>query len=94
MENEYGLKSKEYELVLSNLYDQPVTIKGDDVYDINGNEIYYEDSDGDWIKKEYDTNNNLIYQEYSNDYWEKYEYDTNGNIIYRENSDGYIEDNR
>ena len=64
------------------------------LYDSNGNEIYYEDSDGYWIKREFDSNGNLIYYENSNGYWSKKEYDTNGNKIYYENSNGAIEDNR
>ena len=94
MRDQYGLKGNEYELVLSKLFNQPVSIKSNRVYDTNGNEIYYEDSDGNWFKKEYDTNDNLIYYENSHGYWEKYEYDTNGKLIYRENSDGVIIDNR
>lgn len=35
------------------------------LYDTNGNEIYYEDSDGDWYKQEYDTNGNGVYYENS-----------------------------
>jgi len=38
----------------------PFTIK-----DSNGNEIYWEDSDGYWIKSEYDSNGNQIYYETS-----------------------------
>jgi hypothetical protein len=65
MRDNYGLRSEEYELVLSKVYDQPVTIKGNWVYDSNGNEIYSEDSDGSWYKYEYDQNNNFIYYENS-----------------------------
>ena len=65
MREMYGLKQDEYELVLSKVYDQPVTIKGNWVYDSNGNEIYSEDSDGSWYKYEYDQNNNFIYYENS-----------------------------
>ena len=90
----YGLKDNEYSLVLSKVFNQPVTIDGNHVYDQNGNRIYHEDSNGFWVKREYDTNGNLIYWETSNGYWAKYEYDTNGNEIYYENSDGVIEDNR
>jgi hypothetical protein len=62
----------------------PFTIK-----DSNGNEIYWEDSDGYWIKSEYDSNGNEIYWEESNGYWSKKEYDSKGNEIYWEDSDGY-----
>ena len=91
---QYGLSTDEYELIMSKVYNQPVTIKGDYVYNTNGNQIYYENSYGDWFKVEYNTNGNKIYFENSNGDWVKYEYDTNGNKIYYENSDGYIEDRR
>ncbi len=32
-------------------------------YDIRGNIIYYENSNGDWVKTEYDDENNEIYYE-------------------------------
>ena len=47
MKEMYGLSEKEYPLVLSKLYNQPVTIKSNRVYGTNGNEIYWEDSNGD-----------------------------------------------
>ena len=88
MREMYGLKQDEYELVLSKVYDQPVTIKGNWVYDSNGNQLYSENSNGTWYKKEYDNQGNNIYLENSNGNWIKYEYDTNGNLIYFENSNG------
>jgi len=94
MKDNYGLKDNEMELVLPKLYDQPVSIEGNRVYDTNGNEIYYENSNGYWVKKEYDTNGNMIYSETSDGFWVKKEYDNQGNLIYTETSDGYIEDNR
>jgi hypothetical protein len=94
MKNQYGLRPDEYELVLSKVFKGPVTIKGNNVYDINGNTIYSEYSDGYWTKKEYDDNGKIIYQEFSNGSWVKREYDSNGNKIYYEDSIGVIEDNR
>ena len=91
---QYGLKDGECELIISKVFNQPVTIKFNSVYDINGKEIYYETSNGNWAKWEYDNNGNNIYSEDSNGYWHKYEYDTNGNNIYYENSNGVIRDNR
>ena len=91
---QYGLKDDECVLVLSKVYNQPVTIKGGYVYNTNGNIIYRENSNGSWYKVEYDTNGNEIYFERSDGYWEKWEYNTNGNEIYFENSDGIIKDNR
>ena len=89
MKDNYGLKRNEYELVLSKVYNQPVTIKGRSVYDVQGNIIYRETSNGFWEKSEYDTNGNKIYVERSDGYWEKSEYDTNGNKIYFEDSNGF-----
>ena len=88
---QYGLKGNEYKLILSKVFNQPVTIKSNRVYDTNGKEIYYEDSYGLWVKKEYDDNDNEIYQEYSNGSWLKREYDTNNNEIYFEKNNGYWE---
>jgi len=62
----------------------PFTIK-----DSNGNDIYCEDSDGYWYKREYDSNGNDIYYENSDGYWRKSEHDSNGNEIYWEASHGY-----
>jgi hypothetical protein len=64
--------------------DFPFTIKNE-----NGKEIYYENSDGYWIKKEFDLNGKEIYTENSNGAWVKREFDLNGKEIYYENSDGY-----
>ena len=48
MRDMYGLKDGEYSLVLSKVYNQPVSIKIDRyVYDTDGNLIYYENSDGE-----------------------------------------------
>jgi uncharacterized protein RhaS with RHS repeats len=58
------------------------------------NMIYYEYSDGDWVKREYDEKGNLIYGENSNGYWTKREYDEKGNMIYFEDSEGVIIDKR
>ena len=44
-----------------NVKDFPFEIK-----DKNGNQIYYENSDGFWVKLEYDSNGNEIYFENSN----------------------------
>ena len=67
-----------------NVTDFPFEIK-----DKNGNQIYSENSDGYWEKREYDSNGNVIYYETSNGYWVTQEYDSNGNRIYFENSRGY-----
>jgi hypothetical protein len=64
------------------------------IEDKNGNTIYSENSDGDWVKWEYDSNRNTIYSENSDGDWVKWEYNLGGNVIYCETSNGYIEDNR
>ena len=66
MRDNYGLSEKEYPLVLSKVFNEPVTIKGNSVYNPNGNEIYFEYSNGFWVKYEYNTNGNKIYYEDSN----------------------------
>jgi hypothetical protein len=43
-----------------NIKEFPFVIK-----DSNGQEIYYEYSNGSWFKREYDSNGNLIYYENS-----------------------------
>lgn len=65
-----------------------------EIRDKNNNQIYWEDSEGYWCKREFDSNKNLIYREDSNGYWYKREYDKNNNQIYWENSEGIIIDNR
>ena len=91
MKDNYGLSEKEYELVLSKVYNQSVRIKGKRVYNTSGKQIYFERNDGFWEKFESDTNGKVIYRENSTGYWEKFEYDTNGKVIYRENSTGFWE---
>ena len=78
-----ALTDNEYKLILSKIFNQPVTIKGDDVYNTNGNRIYTENSDGDWVKREYDANGNEIYYENDNGDWVKREYDEQGREIYK-----------
>tara|TARA_B100000497_G_scaffold65289_1_gene73836 strand:+ start:55 stop:414 length:360 start_codon:yes stop_codon:yes gene_type:complete len=94
MKDAYGLKDSEYEMVLSRMFNQSVTIRGHYVYNTDGNLIYHENSDGYWEKREYDTNDNEIYYEDSDGFWYKKEYDDQGNKIYYEDSYGVIRDNR
>ena len=63
------------------------------IKDSKGKQIYYENSDGYWAKREFDSKGNQIYLEKSGGYWVKYEYDSNGNVIYWESSLGSIYDN-
>ncbi len=64
------------------------------LFDVNNNQVYYEDVKRYWWKSEYDLNNNGIYYENSRGYWCKREYDVNGRQNYYENSNGWIEDHR
>jgi len=82
------LSEDELNYVFSGIFGKPVQRKIQSIYD-NHNEIYYEDSYGDWIKIEYDENGNKIYSENFNGYWWKKEYDENGNEIYSVDSNGY-----
>ncbi len=89
------LSNEEMDYVFSGVYEQPVKIEGYGyqtigigIYNENGYKIYWEDSDGTWVKREYDNNGNEIYSENSNGLWIKYEYDEKEYIIYSENSNG------
>ena len=64
------------------------------IKDSNGNEIYCENLDGFWIKREYDSNSNRTRFETSTGYWSICEYDEEDREIYWENSFGEIHDNR
>ena len=85
------LSEDELIYVLSGIFGKPVRYSYDIIYDENGNEIYFENSEGFWVKREYDENGNEIYFENSEGFWVKREYDDRGNRIYYENSDGFWE---
>ncbi len=89
MVDQYGLRPDEYPLILDKVFNQPVTIEGNYVYNTNGKLIYHEDGNGYCYKNEYDNQGNNIYFEDSNGDWNKSEYDQYGNNIYFENSYGY-----
>lgn len=59
------------------------------IKDDNGNETYWENSEGYWLKYTFDDNGNRTYWESSDGAWSKSTYDDNGNKTYREDSDGY-----
>ncbi len=59
------------------------------LFDSNGNQTYFENSDGYWSKREYNSNGKETYYENSDGYWVKSEYNSNGNRTYYENSEGY-----
>ncbi len=88
----FNLSEDELDYVLSGIFGEPVTVRYKNyisIYDEYGNILYYENSNGLWIKYEYDNNGNQIYYEDSNGNWRKYEYDNNGNKVYYENSNGF-----
>jgi hypothetical protein len=58
------------------------------IEDKNGNIIYFEYSDGLWVKREYDDRGNTIRYENSYGVWAKSEYDEQGNEIRFEDSYG------
>ena len=60
------------------------------INDANGNETYFEASDGYWERYEYDANGNVTYREDSGGNWERYERESNGGETYYENNEGYI----
>jgi hypothetical protein len=88
----YDVPEELWNDIFSIIYNKEVkmdsNIDSNRIIDSNGKKIYYEDSDGYWVKKEYDFNGKEIYRESSNGYWEKYEYDINNNLIYFGDSDG------
>ena len=65
-----------------------------DIYDENGKQKYFENSNGFWFKHEFDEKGNRKYFENSDGSWAKREYDENGKQTYFENSYGYIIDKR
>ena len=60
------------------------------VYDNKDDKVYFEKSNGFWVKREYDENGNVIYYEDSDGYWFKREFDNQYNEIYYENIFGYL----
>ena len=59
------------------------------IYDSKGNQTYYENNTGFWIKREYDSKGKQTYYENSYGFWRKQEYDSKGNETYSEDSDGF-----
>jgi hypothetical protein len=54
----------------------------------NGNQTYYEDSDGYWYRYEYNEDGNKTYYENSDSFWYRYEHDKDGKKTYFEDSHG------
>ena len=62
-----------------------------EINDAEGNQTYYENSDGYWRKREYSANGKETYYQNSRGYWWKNEYDAKGNRTHCETSNGYKE---
>ena len=90
----YGLRPDEYELILSKLFNQPVSITGKRVENIQDQDLYLEDNDGYWSKAERNDRGDITYEENSNGNWSKREYDEQGYEVYYEDSYGTIIDRR
>ena len=59
------------------------------IWDANGYQTYYEDSNGYWDRYEWDGNGRATHYEDSDDYWERFERDAKGRPTYHEDSDGF-----
>jgi YD repeat-containing protein len=81
----FGIPTKFWTKILSNVFNQKIKRHGEKVYDENGN-IIYNESYNYWEKRKYNKNGQLIYVDSSRGWWEKYEYDGNGNRTYFEDS--------
>jgi len=58
------------------------------IEDANGNQTYYELSDGYWSRSERDANGYVTYHKDSDDFWYRSERAADGNETYYETSDG------
>ena len=58
------------------------------LFDMNGNQIYFEDISGFYMTYFYDENNNLIRMDDSIGFWATYTYDANNNVVGYKNSEG------
>lgn len=54
-----------------------------------GQELYREEQNGHWVKREYDEQGRQVYWESSSGDWAKHKFDDAGNEIYYTNSDGF-----
>ena len=60
-----------------------------EITDSNGNQTYFEASDGYWDRYEWDGTGKATYRQDSGENWERYERDAKGDVTYYENSEGY-----
>ena len=61
------------------------------LYDKEGKDVYYEDSNGYWQKYEYNRDGKQVYREDSCGYWWRCEYSQAGKAVYFKDSTGYWE---
>ena len=57
------------------------------LYDSEGREVYYENSNEYWYRYEHNSEGRVTYYENSNGYWYRYDHDSEGRVTYYENSD-------
>ena len=88
MVNQYGLRPDEYELVLSKVIDEPISVEGNNIRNKQGKVIYQEDDNADWSRSEYDDDGNEIYWTNSKGRWFISRYDEHGNQVSYEDNDG------
>lgn len=69
-------------------FDHNFEINSFKMFDVNNNDIYFEDSTGFWVKRTFDNNHNAIHYINSIGFWGKYKFDGR-NLIHFENSAGY-----
>jgi len=60
-----------------------------EIEDYNGNQTYFEASDGYWDRYEWDDKGRATYREDSGGNWERYERDDNDRVTYLEDSDDF-----
>ena len=82
------LSDDEYRYIFKKIFGETARRRGNKLFNKNNDELYYENSYGDWEKSEFDENGNELYFENSKGEWEKKEYNENGRVIYNEDSDG------
>ena len=63
-----------------------------EIFDSNGNPIYFEGFDGFWVKRKFDSNDKKHYYEHSDGFWVKRKFDSDGNVTSYEDSNGKILD--
>jgi|688.fasta_scaffold250943_2 hypothetical protein len=90
MEEQFGVTDHNDQLeILKYIYGNDIRINHTSIFNSNFNEIYFETSNGYWIKREFNSRGDQTYNEDINGEWKKFEYDSKGNNIFYEDNDGY-----